>query len=181
MVIKDNVFTACGGFFGQEWATGMHINCSGLNNGTNLPTYAYHGHPTDGFCTGVNGMGEQLPSTCDMKSMDIKGNRAPDDCTIFDLDPGAFSTCCSACGPSCSGCNPHADTNEDHSVDDTLGPQPAATVYIVRHGEKLSRLGCLNEAGHARATNFVNVFNGQPSPSRGGVFLAPSFIFGTMS
>ena len=103
MTITDNVFTACGGFYGQTWATGMHTNCSGLNNGTNLPTYAYNGHATDGFCTGVGGAGAQLPTTCDMRSMIIKGNRPPSDCTVFG-DPGAQATCCNACGPLCAGC-----------------------------------------------------------------------------
>ena len=44
-----------------------------------------------------------VPSTCDMASMVVEGNHAPTDCTVFD-DPGAESTCCSACGPGCKGC-----------------------------------------------------------------------------
>ena len=35
MTVRGNTFTACGGVFGA-----MHVNCSGLNNGTNLPTIA---------------------------------------------------------------------------------------------------------------------------------------------
>lgn len=99
MTVRRNTFTACGGVFGT-----MRVNCSGLNNGTNLPTYAgAGGQATDGFCTGVNGAGVMIPSTCDMHSMDVEGNHGPTDCTVFD-DDGAQSTCCSACGAACKGC-----------------------------------------------------------------------------
>ena len=95
MTVVNNTFTACGGTYGT-----FKINCTGLNNGTDLPTYP-HG---DGFCNGVGGQGVMIPTTCDMNSMTIKDNHPPVDCTIFD-DPGAQSTCCSACGPRCHGCD----------------------------------------------------------------------------
>jgi hypothetical protein len=99
MTVRGNTFTACGGVFGT-----MRVNCSGLNNGTNLPTYAGPtGHATDGFCTGVGGAGVMVPSTCDMHSMVIEDNHGPMDCTVFG-DRGAQSTCCSACGTTCKGC-----------------------------------------------------------------------------
>jgi len=105
--VINNTWTACGGYYGQRYGVdGYTVNCSGLNNGTNLPTYPAQpaGVPTAGFCIGSGGVGDQLPSTCDdMKSMRVIGNRAPDDCTVFD-DKGAQSTCCSACGPLCRGC-----------------------------------------------------------------------------
>jgi len=91
---RADTFTACGGKFGS-----YTVNCTGLNNGTDLPTYP-HG---DGFCNGVGGQGVMAPGTCNMSSMAISGNHPPTDCTIFD-DPGAQSTCCSACGPRCRGC-----------------------------------------------------------------------------
>ena len=79
MTVRGNTFTACGGVFGT-----MRVNCSGLNNGTNLPTTAGPtGHATDGFCTGVAGVGVMVPSTCDMASMVVEGNHAPTDCTVF--------------------------------------------------------------------------------------------------
>ena len=100
MTVRANTFTACGGRYGT-----IRVNCSGLNNGTTLPTYAGGtGHATDGFCTGVGGAGVMVPSTCDMASMVIDGNHGPTDCTVFG-DMGAQSTCCSACGVSCKGCS----------------------------------------------------------------------------
>jgi hypothetical protein len=45
----------------------------------------------------------------------------------------------------------------------------APIIYITRHGEKLWTLGCLNATGHARAQNFIAVFN--------STFLSPKTIF----
>jgi hypothetical protein len=49
-------------------------------------------------------------------------------------------------------------------------------VYIVRHGEKVWDLGCLNDVGWSRAFNLVDVFNGQPSPKH-STFKVPNYIF----
>ena len=94
MTVTNNTFTACGGHYGT-----YTVNCSGMNNGTNLPTYPRG----DGFCNGVGGAGVMLPTTCDMASMHIKDNHGPSDCTVY-ADRGAQSTCCSACGTRCQGC-----------------------------------------------------------------------------
>ena len=94
MRVLNNTFTACGGRFGS-----YTVNCSGLNNGTNLPTYP----GGDGFCNGVAGQGVMVPSTCDMRSMQVRGNHGPEDCRVF-RDRGAQVTCCNACGARCRGC-----------------------------------------------------------------------------
>jgi hypothetical protein len=54
-------------------------------------------------------------------------------------------------------------------------------VYIIRHGEKLSMLGCLNDRGHTRANNLPSVFNGRAAPAvREGVFQVPTHIFANL-
>eukprot|EP00912_Choanoflagellata_sp_UC4_P002204 UC4_evm5s1393 len=39
-----------------------------------------------------------------------------------------------------------------------------STVYMIRHGEKKSTFGCLNDQGLARARAICNIFDGMPSP-----------------
>jgi broad specificity phosphatase PhoE len=53
---------------------------------------------------------------------------------------------------------------------------PAATVYIIRHGEKTWALGCLDDLGKARAASLPSVFNSKPSPSH-ATFQTPAALF----
>jgi len=49
-------------------------------------------------------------------------------------------------------------------------------VYLIRHGEKTSLLGCLSAQGKARAAALPDVFSGRPSP-RHELFRAPAAVF----
>jgi hypothetical protein len=51
-----------------------------------------------------------------------------------------------------------------------------STVYIIRHGEKKTPIGCLNGAGEARAAALVDIFNGESSPEH-ETFTTPKAIF----
>lgn len=46
----------------------------------------------------------------------------------------------------------------------------AGVVYLIRHGEKVSHEGCLNDAGQARAATLPSIFNG-------GICEAPTIVF----
>jgi hypothetical protein len=49
---------------------------------------------------------------------------------------------------------------------------------VIRHGEKKSVHGCLNDRGQARAENLVNVFSGHPLPAvNNETFFKPAAIF----
>jgi|EP00966_Prymnesium_polylepis_P080076 hypothetical protein len=51
-----------------------------------------------------------------------------------------------------------------------------STIYIIRHGEKTSRNGCLNDRGKARANSLLSTFSGKPSPGH-RTFLQPTSLF----
>ena len=72
MTIINNTFTACGGLYGT-----YTVNCSGMMPG-HLPTFPNGG----GFCNGVNGKGVMIPSTCDMATMKLSGNRPAVACGV---------------------------------------------------------------------------------------------------
>eukprot|EP00656_Telonema_subtile_P007132 TRINITY_DN1333_c0_g1_i1.p1 TRINITY_DN1333_c0_g1~~TRINITY_DN1333_c0_g1_i1.p1 ORF type:complete len:207 (+),score=41.78 TRINITY_DN1333_c0_g1_i1:102-722(+) len=51
-----------------------------------------------------------------------------------------------------------------------------STVYIIRHGEKKWVLGCLSDAGQARANALPGIFDGRPS-SQHATFQVPTAMF----
>lgn len=58
------------------------------------------------------------------------------------------------------------------------GDLSGGLVYVIRHGEKKRKPGCLSDRGQARAENLVSVFTGQPLPSvSNDVFFTPAAIF----
>lgn len=52
----------------------------------------------------------------------------------------------------------------------------APTVYLIRHGEKVSHVGCLNHTGFARAAMLPEVFDGRPGLRR-STFRIPEALF----
>ena len=51
-----------------------------------------------------------------------------------------------------------------------------STVYVIRHGEKVSSKGCLSKQGEERANAIVGIFNNKPS-SEHDTFSIPKAIF----
>ena len=58
----------------------------------------------------------------------------------------------------------------------SAAPAGSNTIYVIRHGEKTSVVGCLNGAGEARAAALVDIFNGEAS-TRHETFGTPKSIF----
>ena len=56
-----------------------------------------------------------------------------------------------------------------------LAPASAGDVYIIRHGEKTSAVGCLNTQGEERAAGIVHVFNGTMFPKPKSIFACCEF------
>jgi hypothetical protein len=60
-----------------------------------------------------------------------------------------------------------------------LAPASAGDVYIIRHGEKTSVVGCLNTQGEERAAGIVHVFNGTMFPEPKSIFACCESGWGT--
>ena len=83
-------------------------------------------------------------------------------------------SCCIAAGLLAASCFPAGRAVPRGSAGTPRNT--SAIIYIIRHGEKLTMLGCLNAAGHSRARYLVDVFNTTPSADH-ELFYRPTAIF----